>query len=147
MTTLAPPAVSSEDQAAVHEIVQRITQSWKAQDAGGLSTVYAEDASIILPGANLKGLPQIREFMARAFATKWKGTQVLGQPLELRYLRDDVLLLVSQGGAYAPGASEVPEENAIRGMWIFVKQDGKWTIAAYGNTPTRAPIPIPDALQ
>jgi uncharacterized protein (TIGR02246 family) len=137
-------SVRPDDAAAVHEIVQRITVAWKTNDADALSAVYADDASVVLPGARLKGRPAIREWLAKAFATKWKGTQVLGYPLELRYLRDDVMLLVSHGGAYPPGATEVPEEHAIRGMWIFVKQNGSWTVGAYANTPVRASIPLPD---
>lgn len=137
-------AVRPDDAAAVQEIVRRITMSWNENDADSLCTVYADDASVVLPGAQLKGQKNIREWMAQAFDGKWKGTHVIGQPLELRYLRDDVLLMISQGGAYLPGSSEVPVENAIRGIWVFIKENGEWTITGYGNTPVRAPIPLPD---
>ncbi|GAB3971221.1 SgcJ/EcaC family oxidoreductase [Plantactinospora veratri] len=136
--------VRPEDEKAVRDIVARITGAWNENNADELSTVYSEDASIVLPGAHLKGRPAIRDWMAEAFDGKWKGTHVLGAPLELRYIRDDVMLLLSQGGAYPPGATEVPVEHAIRGIWVFVKQDGEWTITGYGNTPVRAPIPLPD---
>lgn len=142
MTTVAPPPVRAEDAAAFQEIIQRLTASWQANDPDTLSMCYSEDASIILPGAHLKGRTAIREFMAQALATKWKGTHVYGVPLEMRYLSEDVALLISHGGAYPPGATEVPEEHAIRGLWIFGKQDGRWIITSYGNTPVRAPIPM-----
>ncbi|GAA4689994.1 SgcJ/EcaC family oxidoreductase [Phytohabitans rumicis] len=142
--TNAVSAIRPEDEKAVREIVQRITLSWNENDADRLSTVYTEDASIVLPGAHLKGRSNIRDWMAEAFDGKWKGTRVLGSPLELRYIRDDVMLLISQGGAYPPGATEVPVEHAIRGIWVFVKQDGEWIITGYGNTPVRAAIPLPD---
>ncbi len=38
-------------------------------------------------------------------ATKWKGTDCLGQPLELKQLSDDIVVLSSQGGAYQPATS------------------------------------------
>jgi uncharacterized protein (TIGR02246 family) len=143
----APSAtpVRPEDAAAVTEIVQRITTSWNANDADVLSTVYAEDASVILPGANLKTRAAIRDWMAESFAGKWKGTHVLGSPLELRYISDDIMLLVSEGGAYLPGSVEVPVEHAIRGMWFFVKRDGEWLVHAYANTPVRHTIPLPES--
>lgn len=145
MTTETATQIRAEDQAAVAELVQRITKSWAAQDADTLSTVYTEDASIILPGAVLKGRPAIRDWMAAAFEGKWQGTKVLGAPLELRYIRDDVMLLVSQGGAYPPGATKVPVEHAIRGMWFFVHDGSEWLIDAYANTPVEHTIPIPEA--
>jgi uncharacterized protein (TIGR02246 family) len=144
MPTTVATSVRPEDEAAVREIIDHITKMWNANDADALCRVYAEDASIVLPGAHLKGLPAIRDWMAAAFDGKWKGTHVLGQPLELRYIRDDILLLISQGGAYQPGAAEVPVEHAIRGIWVFEKLDsGKWTITGYGNTPVRHTIPLP----
>jgi uncharacterized protein (TIGR02246 family) len=141
----ATSSIRPEDETGVRELVRRITMSWNEGDADTLSTVYSEDASIVLPGTRLKGRPEIRAWMAEAFDGKWKGTSVLGSPLELRYIRDDVMLLISQGGAYPPGATEVPVEHAIRGIWVFVKQDGEWIITGYGNTPVGAPIPLPDA--
>lgn len=145
MTTVAPPPIKAEDKAAIIEIVQRITDAWKEQDPSVLSTVYTEDVSIVLPGAHLKGRAACEEWMGQAFATKWKDTEVLGQPLEMRYLKDDVILMLSHGGAYAPGSKEVSVEHAIRGIWVFIKQDGKWIITGYGNTPVRGTIPIPGA--
>ncbi len=145
MTTTAPPEVKPADQAAVLELVQRVVKSWKAHDANTLSSVYTDDVSMILPGVHVKGRDTVEKFMTEAFASKWKGTEVIGVPLELRYLSDDVIMLLSQGGAYPPGSKEVPETGAIRAMWIFVKHGDGWAIAAYGNTPTLAAFPIPGA--
>jgi uncharacterized protein (TIGR02246 family) len=149
MATLSPETVSTvrpEDAAAIRTIVEHLTAAWNVNDAKTLCEVYADDASIILPGAILKGLPDIESWMAGAFEGKWKGTHVLGHPIELRYIRDDVILLVSHGGAYHPGDSEVPEKFAIRGIWLFVKNNGKWLIHGYGNTPVFDTIPLPAAL-
>ncbi|WP_212822980.1 SgcJ/EcaC family oxidoreductase [Catellatospora sp. TT07R-123] len=138
--------VSADDQASVLRFIQKITDSWNANEAEPLCEVYADDASILLPGAILKGRPTITEWMAAAFAGKWKGTHVLGHPLEYRYITDDVLLVVTHGGAYRPGATEVPVEHAIRGMWLFIRDDSEvgWTITAYANTPVFGTIELPE---
>lgn len=142
VNTSAPIAV--EDEAALRSVVQRLAKSWAQNDADALSELYAEDATVVLPGDTyLKGRPQIRSWMASAFAGKWKGTHVLGMPMEIRYIRDDVCLMISQGGAYGPGASEVSADDAIRGIWVFVKRGKDWIITAYENTPVRATIPVP----
>jgi uncharacterized protein (TIGR02246 family) len=143
MTSTLPGAVRQEDAAAVREVIQKVVVSWRDQNAAKMAEVYAEDATIVLPGAYLKGRTAIAQAMAAQFQGKWKGTQVLGNPLELRYLGEDTILLVSEGGAYPPGASEVPLEHAIRGFWFFVKRDGQWLVHAYGNTPAQQTFPLP----
>lgn len=146
MPTLSPVTVSTvrpEDLAAVQALIAQITTAWNANDAEALCTVYAEDASVVLPGAILKGRPDTEAWMAGAFEGKWKGTHVLGHPIELRYIREDIMLLISHGGAYYPGDEEVPERFAIRGIWVFVKNDGEWLIHGYGNTPVFDTIPLP----
>ena len=137
-------SVSQQDAMAVVGLIKRLTAAWTANDADAMSELYAEDGTVVLPGdVYLKGRPAIRDWLAWAFETKWKGTTVLGVPLEMRYLTDDICLLVSQGGAYLPGADHVTEADAIRGIWIFVRQDGDWIVTAYENTPVRAAIPVP----
>jgi uncharacterized protein (TIGR02246 family) len=156
MTIIDPPialpravsvSVSAEDAAAVREIVTTLAKSWAQNDADTLAGLYAEDATVALPGDTyLKGRPEIRAWMAAAFEGKWKGTHVLGIPLEIRYV-NDIILMFSHGGAYQPGASEVSVDDSIRGIWVFTRQGSGLTIAAYENTPVRATIPIPDAAR
>lgn len=137
-------SIRDEDGAALLAIVRRLSASWANNDADTLSQLYAEDASVVLPGDTyLKGRPAIRDWLAAAFEGKWKGTHVLGVPLEIRYINDETIVMVSHGGAYRAGASEVSVDDAIRGMWLFIKQGAEWVITAYENTPVQATIPIP----
>jgi uncharacterized protein (TIGR02246 family) len=157
MTTIDSPTVlprtasfsiTAEDAAAVREIVTTLASSWARNDADTLAQLYAEDANVVLPGDTyLKGRAEIRDWMGAAFEGKWRGTHVLGVPLEIRYVAEGVCLMISHGGAYQPGASEVSVDDAIRGIWVLVRQGSGWTIAAYENTPVRATIPIPDAAR
>jgi len=136
--------VKPQDAAAVRELVQRLVVAWREQDADKLSLVYAPDVTLILPGGVAKGREEVRAYMAEAFRGKWKDTEVLGVPKELRYLDDggQIVLLLSEGGAYPSGGAEVPAENAIRAMWFFAKRDGEWVVDSYANTPLGAPIPV-----
>jgi uncharacterized protein (TIGR02246 family) len=144
MTTTT--ATATQDETALRGIMQTLSASWAQGDADTMAELYAEDASVLLPGdVYLKGRTAIRDWMAGAFEGKWKGTHVLGVPLELRFPGDDVALLISEGGAHAPDAAEVDAADAIRGIWFFNRTDTGWTISAYENTPVLRPIPMPDA--
>lgn len=147
--TAAPTSagVKPQDAAAVRALVQRLVVAWREQDADKLALVYAPDVTLILPGGAAKGRDAVREYMAEAFRGKWKDTEVLGVPKELRYLDagEQVVLLLSEGGAYPCGGAEVPAENAIRAMWLFAKRDGEWVVDSYANTPLGSPIPVPAA--
>ncbi|MFI0369912.1 SgcJ/EcaC family oxidoreductase [Actinomadura sp. 1N219] len=139
-------SVRQEDAAAILSIVKRLAASWGDSDADTLAKLYADDALVALPGdVFLRGRGEIRDWMAGAFGGKWKGTQVLGVPLELRYLGDGLIVMFSHGGAYKPGAAEVTADDSIRGLWVFAERDGEWTIVAYENTPVRATIPLAQA--
>lgn len=139
-------SIRPDDAMAIKDIVRRLSAAWADNDADTLSLLYAEQATVALPGGDvyLKGRKEIRDWLAEAFETKWKGTHVLGMPLEIRYIRDDIIVMFSHGGAYLPGAAEVPVEHAIRGFWLFLKYDTGWIIDAYENTPVEATIAIPD---
>ncbi|MEV4625766.1 SgcJ/EcaC family oxidoreductase [Micromonospora sp. NPDC049523] len=135
ITDQTTSAVTEADTAEVAGLTQRIVAAWAAHDADAFAGVFVEDGTMILPGVFQKGRDQIRAFMAAAFEGPYKGTQVTGQPFDLRFLGSDVAVLLTKGGVLAPGETEVPEERGIRATWLAAKQDGQWLLAAYQNTP------------
>jgi uncharacterized protein (TIGR02246 family) len=143
--TSSTATVADTDISAIKQVVGRLAESWARGDADTMASLYVEDATVVLPGSNppAQGREAIRQFMSGALAGKWKDTHVLGIPLEIKPIREDVVVLLSEGGAYQPGTSAVSDQDAIRGLWVFVKQDGDWKIAAYENTPVGQPIALP----
>lgn len=124
------------DKAAVAAVPKRIVEAWANYNADMFAATFTDNGSLILPGdVYLRGSAAIGSYMAAAFAGPYKGTQVFGQPLDLRFLAADVAVLTTYGGVLVPGETEVAPERAVRAMWVVVKQDGEWKIAAYQNTP------------
>jgi uncharacterized protein (TIGR02246 family) len=132
-STVAGP--SDADKAAVAGVPGRIVAAWAAHDADAFAKVFTEDGVMILPGQYQKGRAGISAFMSAAFSGPYKGTQVTGQPIDLRFLTADSAVLVTQGGVLAAGEKEVAAERGIRATWVVVKQDGEWRLANYQNSP------------
>ncbi|MCP2330786.1 SgcJ/EcaC family oxidoreductase [Actinoalloteichus caeruleus] len=139
------PRASAADQAAVAALTQRVIAAWAYHDADAFADVFTEDGTMILPGIYRKGREEIRSFLVDAYANEYRGTQVTGRPVDLRFLTEDTALLLTRGGVLAEGESEVSDDQAIRASWLVVRQDGEWRLAAYQNTPAVHRLPTPGA--
>jgi len=123
------------DQAGVAALPGRIVSAWAQGDADAFGAVFVDDGTMILPDLYLKGRDAIVAFMRDAFAGPYQGTNVTGQPIDVRFLSADVALVLTEGGVLLPGETAVAQERAIRASWLMVKRDGAWHLAAYQNSP------------
>jgi uncharacterized protein (TIGR02246 family) len=135
MTNNNQPTVTDGDRAAIAGLTQRMVAAWSRHNADAFAGLFAENGTMILPGVYRNGREEIRTFMAAAFDHEYKGSQVTGQPLDMRFLSSDVAVLLTEGGVLAHGDTEVTAERAIRATWLAVKEQGQWQLAAYQNSP------------
>ncbi|MBE1576293.1 SgcJ/EcaC family oxidoreductase [Amycolatopsis roodepoortensis] len=135
MTTTETAKVTDADKAAIAALTQKVIAAWAYHDADAFADVFTEDGTMILAGSFANGREEIRKFLKNAYDTNYKGTQVTGKPLSLRFLSPDSAVLLTQGGVLYKGESEVADHNAIRASWTVARQDGEWRLAAYQNTP------------
>ncbi len=127
---------SDADAAAIAALTQQVVAAWQNQDADTFANVFVEDGTMILAGVYCEGRDAVRSHMAAAFEGPYKDTQVTGTPVGIRFLGEDVAVLLSEGGVIGAGETEVSEESAIRASWLATRQDdGRWLLAAYQNTP------------
>jgi uncharacterized protein (TIGR02246 family) len=143
MTTTLSGETSAAQMASVAAIAQQIIAAWAHHDADGMANLFTDDGTLILPGVFRQGREEIRDFFRDAFDNQYKGTQVTGKPISLRFFGPDVALLLSQGGVLAAGETEVAGAQAIRASWFVVRVDGQWRLAAYQNSPAKRRLPTP----
>jgi len=130
---------TSDKEKEVLQVPLKLVGAWARNDADGVADTFTEDGILILPGDVLKkGREEVRAFMQAAYAGPFKGTGVTGQPVDLRFVTDDVALIRTHGGILAPGETEIDPELAVRSTWVCVKKDGQWWLAGYQNSPRGA---------
>lgn len=123
------------DEAAVRAVVDRINAAWADHDADAFADVYTDDATMVLSGDRfLRGRETIRTDLVREFQGRHRGTKLISDVVDLRFLGTDTAVMITEGGVLAPGESEPAPEREIRATWTCAKQDGEWYLAAYQNT-------------
>ena len=135
MTSKTSTTASDADRQAVLDVLGRVYEAWEANDAEAFVADYLDDASVVQPGVYKKDRQEIQSSMAGAFAGSLKGSRVIDQPQDVRFLNEDTAIVISEGGIIFPGQDAVASEGLIRATWVLVRRDGGWRIASYHNSP------------
>ncbi|WP_028647182.1 SgcJ/EcaC family oxidoreductase [Nocardiopsis sp. CNT312] len=128
---------TSADDKAVREVADSVMRTWAANDADAFAALFEADASLI-GDTYMRGREGIRAFMAQGFEGPYKGSSVVVEPLDVRFVRDDVALLVTKGRVEIPGVPAETPGLAFFATCTLVHGSGGWLIAAYQNSKATA---------
>jgi uncharacterized protein (TIGR02246 family) len=129
---------TSEDQKAVLTVPMKITAGWQRNDADFFASIFVENGSLLLQDTQLTSREEIRAFMAAGFQGPFKGAHVSGYPIDFKFLRDNVAMVITEGGIILAGESEIAPQRQIRATWIIVDQgDGVWKLFSHQGSPTK----------
>jgi uncharacterized protein (TIGR02246 family) len=124
-----------ESDEAVLDVINSGYDAWAANDADLFATLYLDDATVVQPGIYKRNNTDVRTSMATLFAGPLKGSRVLDTPQSIRFLAEDVAVVITEGGVLMAGETVLPPERRVRATWVLAKRGGKWFIAAYHNSP------------
>ncbi len=119
----------------VRGVLAQMYVAWAAGDADAFTSVYADDATVVMPGVFHRGRAAVRDYMAGAFAGPLKGSRGIDDPKDIRIIDGDTAILVSEAGILMPGEQQLPADRKRLATWVLSKRDGRWLTAAYTNTP------------
>lgn len=139
MNTASGTPASEQDKKSILAVLAGVYDAWNEADPDSFVGDYYEDASAILPGSYRRSRQEIRDAMAFAFNGPLKGTRAADKVLDVRLLNDDAAVVISESGVLLPGESQAPPERTSYATWVLAKQDGRWLLAAYSNSPSVAP--------
>lgn len=137
-------AQSTEDEAAIRQIVEAQEAAWNAGDGDA----YARDVSSEVSFTNLFGMvmygaPAFAERHALILETFYKGTRKKHSVRKIRFLTQEVAVVdidneLSNIREMPPGI-RVPDGGVLKSqlMQVFAKREGRWIVEAYHNVDVK----------
>ena len=115
----------------VADFLDRLARAWNAADAAAYAREFTEDATyVIFLGDLLVGRDQI-ESAHLDVLTKWqRGTKMAIEPVAITMLDECTASVLTIGGI---AATEPVRYDKFQTLTL-VRQDGRWSCAAFQNT-------------
>jgi uncharacterized protein (TIGR02246 family) len=137
-TNLNPEPSYADDEAAVRALYKALMAAWNDGSGEAYARVFAEDGDLIgFDGVRFRGRREIAPFHQRLFETHLKGTRLVGQVTDVRFLSSDVALMHAVGGTVMRGKSTpTPARDSIQTL-VATNRGGEWRLAAFQNTRVR----------
>jgi uncharacterized protein (TIGR02246 family) len=126
------------DEAAVRDLYQKLMDGWNRSSGDAFAAAFTEDGDLVaFDGTHFEGREEIAPFHQELFDRWMKGTRLVGEVKDVRFLSPDVALMHAVGSTVMRGKSEPsPERDSIQTL-VAVRQDDKWRLAAFQNTRVR----------
>jgi uncharacterized protein (TIGR02246 family) len=120
-----PSANHSRDEAAVRALYQELMDGWNQGSGAAFASVFTEDGDLIgFDGTHFKGRQEIAPFHQQLFDKWLKGSRLVGEVKDVRFLSPDVALMHAVGGMVMRGKGEpTPERDSIQTL-VATRQEG-----------------------
>ena len=130
---------TNTDEAAIRANVKQMETGWNAHDGKAFAAPFADDADyVIANGMYVKGRDAIEKGHVEIFTTFYKDSRNAATIRSVRFLRPDVAVVHVEWNLEFKANGETRKARAMNTM-IMTKDNGKWRIAAFHNTPLKPP--------
>ena len=136
-----------DDEAAIRTLYQQMMDGWNKGSGHTFAATYTDDSDFIgFDGTYMKGRQQIASFHQMLFDKFLKGSRLIGKIRSIRFIAENVAVMIAVGGTVMAGQSDIePERNSIHTI-VAVKRDSNWCFAAFQNSRVQY-IGRPEELQ
>jgi uncharacterized protein (TIGR02246 family) len=126
------------DDAAVRALYAQLMDGWNRGSAEAFASPFVEDCDFIaFDGSRFQSRAELVRAHEPLFRTHLKGTRLVGEVTDVRFVGDDAAVMHATGGTLPRGTSTpAPERRSIQTL-VAVKRDGEWRLAAFQNTRIR----------
>jgi uncharacterized protein (TIGR02246 family) len=123
-------------------VLDRLADAWNRGDATAYGAEFTEDADYVtFFGLRSEGRKAIVDSHRELFQGPLQGSKLtgFGDP-RVRFLRDDVAVVVTGGGSSLTGGSDPAAEGRASTLtYVLARGDEGWRIAAFQNTRVSKP--------
>jgi len=138
LALFVPPAVSAqgaEDETAIRDLVNALSEAWAAGDAEAWAAPFADDADFtVWFGLPLSGRAEIAQGHGFIFDGIYAETVFALEVRKVRFLGPDVAV-VHLEGRVADDGEPMPEEPSAVPLAVLSRGELGWEIVAFQNTP------------
>ncbi len=126
------------DEATVRDLYREMMDGWNRGSGETFAAVFAEDGDqVAFDGTHFEGRAAIASSHQELFDKWMRGTRLVGQVKDVRFLSPDVALVHAVGSTVMRGKSEPsPERDSIQTL-VAIRQGGEWRLAALDNIRVR----------
>ena len=126
---------TSSDETSIRQVVQRVQDGWNTHDGKAFAAPFAADADyVIVNGMYAKGRDEIEKGHSALFNSIYKESRNIATIKSVRFLRKDVALVHVEWNLEFTAGGKLQKGQALNTM-VMTRDDGKWSIAAFQNTP------------
>jgi uncharacterized protein (TIGR02246 family) len=128
----------SADEREIRALHRRMLDAWEAGDGEAFAAPFSDDALFVgFDGSVTRGRDQIASTHQELFDRWLKGSRLVEERTEVRFLGADVAIVHAVGGTVMRGKSEpAPERDSIQTL-VAVRQAGGWSFVSFQNTRIR----------
>jgi uncharacterized protein (TIGR02246 family) len=136
-------SVGSEGLAAAHEqavraLYHRLMDGWNQGSGTAFAAVFTNDGDLVaFDGTHLKGREQIASFQQQLFDKYLKGTRLVGEVRDVRFLDPETAVMHAVGNTIMRGKQKPSRQRASIQTLVAVRRDSEWRVAAFQNTRIR----------
>jgi uncharacterized protein (TIGR02246 family) len=140
----APAAQKSKDEAMIRANVEQMAKGWNAKSGAEFAKPFAEDADyVIINGMQIKGRAAIEQGHQQIFDTIYKISTLAVSVEQIRFLRPDVAVVHVRSALTVTTPDNSTRTGDGRITLVMTKNQDRWEIAAFQNTPIQAPPATP----
>ena len=116
----------------------QVLDAWGAGNGNAFAAPFSDDALFIgFDGSVMRGREQIAATHQDVFDRWMKGTRLVEEQTEVRFVDPDVAVVHTLGGTVMGGKSEpTPERDSIQTL-VAVRDAGGWSFVSFQNTRIR----------
>jgi uncharacterized protein (TIGR02246 family) len=134
--TLADGADHRDDIVAIRAVIADVELGYNTKNPVPAVGHFSADAVVInASGALIEGWDAIEEAHRAGFAGFLRDGFVRYEVGPVMFVQPGVAIALKQARATEADGTPIDVEPAMRALYVLVKREGRWWIAARGNTP------------